>query len=131
MIGCVTSERPAFGMGTGCWFGICTESAERLEAREDDDVKRFLFHVGRVGLLFGTLGIGGLEGSGWEVDVNVGDVIDGLTRAGRCAGGEPVCRPSRRSPHLPREVSYRYFKFIDIMMLALQVVVFRKQREGS
>ena len=130
-MGCVASERPTFGMGAGCWFGICTESAERLEPREDEDVMRFLFHVGRIGLRLGTLGIGGLEGSGWEVDVNVGDVIDGLTRAGRCAGGEPVCRPSRRSPHLPREVSYRYFKFIDIMMLALQVVVFRKQREGS
>ena len=99
-MGCVASERPTFGMGAGCWFGICTESAERLEPREDEDVMRFLFHVGRIGLRLGTLGIGGLERSGWEVDVDVGD---GLTRAGCCAGGEPLCRPSRRSPHLPEK----------------------------
>ena len=81
-MGCVASERPTFGMGTGRWFGICAESAERLEPREDDDVMRFLFHVGRIGPLLGTLGIGGLEGSGWEVDVVVGDIIDGLAGAG-------------------------------------------------
>jgi len=81
-MGCVASERPTFGMGVGCWFGICTESAERLEPREDDDVMRFLFQVGRIGPLLGTLGIGGLEGSGWEVDVVVGDIIDGLAGAG-------------------------------------------------
>ena len=130
-MGCVASERPTLGMGAGCWFGICTESEERLEPRKGDDVMRFLFHVGRFGLRLGTLGIGGLERSGWEVDVNVDDVIDGLTRAGCCAGGEPVCRPSRRSPHLPREVSNRCFKIIDIMMLTLQVVVFQKQKQGS
>jgi len=95
-MGCVASERPTFGMGAGCWFGICTESEERLEPRKGDDVMRFLFHVGRLGLRLGTLGIGGLEGSGWEVDADTGD---GLTRAGCCAGGEPLCRPSRRSPH--------------------------------
>ena len=79
---CEASERPAFGMGTGCWLGICTELAERLEPREDDDVMMFLFHVGRIGLRLGTLGIGGLEGSGWEVDVVMGDIIDGLAGAG-------------------------------------------------
>ena len=126
-MGCVTSERPTFGMGAGCWFGICTESAERLEPREDEDVMRFLFHVGRIGLRLGTLGIGGLERSGWEVDVDVGD---GLPRAGCCAGGEPLCRPSRRSPHLP-EVLSRCFGLRDFIMLTLQVVVFQKQRQGS
>ena len=127
-MGCVASERPTFGMGAGCWFGICTESEERLEPRKGDEVMRFLFHVGRLGLRLGTLGIGGLEGSGREVDADTGD---GLTRAGCCAGGEPLCRPSRRSPHLPEKFQIGALGSTDFIMLTLQVVVFQKEKQGS